>query len=350
MIKLKDLNGDSLPWLLESDLANPGVRYFALRDLLDRTEDDPEVREARAAIMTMGPVPAILDAQHPDGYWVKPGSGYAPKYRGTVWQIIFLAELGLVVSEVEGADSSDERARRGCEYLLNHGIAANGAFSAYKKPVPSGSIHCLNGNLLHALLRLGYTDDPRVQTALDWQARAITGEGIQYLKSGTSDPDFACSANQGRPCAWGAVKAMKALTAIPPAQRTPTVQRAIEAGTAFLLSRDPATADYPYTERVSSTWFKLGFPLSYWSDVLEITAVLVELGYGSDPRLANALQLVLSKQDVQGRWKLENSLNGKMWVDIEEKGRPSKWVTLRALRVLKRMADVQGRSTQDASN
>jgi len=51
--------------------------------------------------------------------------------------------------------------RRGCEYLLGHGIAANGAFSVVsQRPVPSGSIHCLNGNLLCALLRLGYAGDP----------------------------------------------------------------------------------------------------------------------------------------------------------------------------------------------
>jgi len=337
------LNHDPIPWLLEPDPANPGVRYFALRDLLDQPEDDPGIRKARTAIMTTGPVPTILDAQYPDGYWVKPGSGYAPKYRGTVWQIILLAELG--------ADPADERVQRGCEYLLNHSIATNGAFSAYQRPVPSGSIHCLNGNLLYTLLRLGYGDDPRVQAALDWQAHAITGEGqIQYYKSGTVSPGFACSANLGQPCGWGATKAMKALIGVPPDKSTPVVQRAIEVGAEFLLSRDPAVADYPYTERVSSTWFKFGFPLSYWSDVLETTTVLVELGYGNDPRLANALQLILSKQDAQGRWKLENTLNGKMWADIEKKGKPSKWVTLRALRVLKRVAQVQGRSAQDASS
>jgi hypothetical protein len=323
------LNDDPTPWLLEPDPDNPGVRYFALRNLLDRTEDDAEVQVARAAIMTTGPVPAILDAQYPDGYWVKPGGGYSPKYRSTVWQIIFLAELG--------ADPADERVQRGCEYLLSHSIAANGAFSALQKPVPSGSVPCLNGNLLYALQRLGYGDDSRVQVALDWLVRAITGEGgFRYLKSGTSGPCFACSANEGQPCGWGASKAMKALVAVPPQRRTPAMQRALNVGAEFLLSRDPAVADYPYTQRVSSTWFKLGFPLSYWSDVLETTAVLVELGYGNDSRLTNALQLILSKQDAQGRWKLENSLHGKMWADIEQKGKPSKWVTLRALRVLKR--------------
>jgi hypothetical protein len=113
------------------------------------------------------------------------------------------------------------------------------------------------------------------------------------------------------------------------------VERALEVGAEFLLSRDPPVADYPYTGRVSSTWFKLGFPLSYWSDVLETVSNLVELGYGKDPRLSSGLDWIVGKQDDNGRWKLENSLNGKMWVDIEAKGKPSKWVTLRALRVLK---------------
>jgi hypothetical protein len=48
------------------------------------------------------------------------------------------------------------------------------------------------------------------------------------------------------------------------------------------------------------------------------------------------MDLVLSKQDEQGRWKMEYSYNGKTLVDIEEKGKPSKWVTLRVLRLLKR--------------
>jgi hypothetical protein len=319
---------DPLDWLLEEDEENPAVRTFALIDLLDRPAEDPQVVAARGAVMTSGPVPAILDAQDPEGFWVKPGGGYSPKYKSTVWQIIFLAELG--------ADPSDERVQRGCEYLLSHSIAANGAFSCYQKPVPSGVIPCLNGNLLYALQRLGYADDVRVRTALDWQARAITGEGpFQYLKSGTAGLCFACSANEGQPCAWGGNKAMRALQAVPTHQRTPGIERAIEAGAAFLSSRDPSVADYPYTKRVSSTWFKFGFPLSYWSDVLETTAVLVDAGYGEDPRLTNAFDFILSKRDDEGRWTLENTLNGKTWADIEEKRKPSKWVTLRALRVLK---------------
>jgi hypothetical protein len=81
------LNGDPVAWLLEPDPANPAIRYFALRDRLDQPADDPAVCAARAAIMASGPVPVILAAQHPDGYWEHPGGGYG-KYRGTAWQII----------------------------------------------------------------------------------------------------------------------------------------------------------------------------------------------------------------------------------------------------------------------
>lgn len=321
-------NVAALSWLLESDSANPSIRYFALRDLLERPADDAEVVAAQAAIMHSGPVPAILAAQEPEGYWEKPGGGYG-KYRGTVWQIMFLAEMG--------AAPDDARVRRGCEYVLTHTVASSGGFACSNtKPVPSSVLHCLNGNLLEALLRLGWRHDARVQAALDWQVRSINGEdGVQYYASGTSGPDFACAVNEKLPCAWGALKALKGLLSVPAAERSPAMQRAIERGATLLLRHDPALADYPYTGKISSAWFKLGFPLSYWSDVLETLRILAALGYGADARLERAYAWLLSKQDAQGRWKLHNGLNSKMWIDVEKRGKPSKWVTLRALRVIK---------------
>ncbi|MGR9052076.1 MAG: hypothetical protein ACU84J_05455 [Gammaproteobacteria bacterium] len=102
----------------------------------------------------------------------------------------------------------------------------------------------------------------------------------------------------------------------------------------FLLSYDIARAEYPYQERINSSWFKFGYPLGYVTDVLLNLEALTEAGVVDDPRLNDAVALLLSKQDEQGRWKLEYSYHGKMWIDVEKKGQPSKWVTLRALRVL----------------
>jgi len=331
------LHGDSLSWLLETDPVQPAVRYFALRDILEQRQDENEVLKAKDAIMQTGPVPNILAAQSPEGYWVKPGSGYGPKYYGTVWQIIFLAQLG--------ANGTDSRVQAGCEYVLSHNIASNSAFSV--NGTPSAFIHCMAGNMGAALLDLGWLSDNRVQSALDWQARMITGDGVdsseskhtdrRYYKSGTTGSLFACAVNGSLPCAWGAIKAMLAFSKVPISDRTERMQAAIGQGVDFLLSHDPAVADYPFGfgKRPSSSWFKFGYPIGYVTDVLQNLEVLAALGQAQDSRLAGALELVEKKQDDQGRWRLEYSYNGKTWADIEEKGQSSKWVTLRALRVLK---------------
>jgi len=330
------LHGNPIPWLLEPDKTQPAIRYFTLRDILGRGGDDGEVKEALAANMLTGPVPVILAAQEQDGYWDKPGPGYGPKYRGTQWAIVFLAQLG--------ADGTHPRVRTGCEYVLNRAIAANGSLSM--NGTPSGFIHCMAGNLGAALIDLGWLADQRLRAALEWQAQTITGEGVadsmrrdtnkRYYKSGTSAPLFACSVNVGLPCAWGAIKAMLAFSKVPPSLRTQRMQAAIRQGIVFLLSHDPSVADYPFGmgNRPSSSWFKFGYPIGYVTDVLQNLEVLAAWGQAQDPRLDNALKLLINKQDNQGRWLLEYTYNGKSWVDIEKKGQPSKWVTLRALRVL----------------
>ncbi len=326
------LNDDPLPWLLE--LETPSVRHMTLQVLLDHPTDDPDVVQAREAAMQSEPISAILVNQHPDGYWVKPGHGYSPKYTSTVWSIIILDQLG--------ADGGDLRIRAGCEYLLSHTATTSGGFgfsaSGVRRPSPSSVVHCLNGNLLRALIGFGWLDDSRVQQAIDWQARSISGEDFdRYYKSGTTGPGFACFINGALPCAWGAVKALRGLARIPEDRRDSSVRAAIELGVEFLLSCDPATAAYPTSSKVSENWFKLGFPSGYAADVLQVCEVLAELGYAKDPRLAQTVDWLLSKQDEAGRWRNQYAYNHKQWSDIEQQGLPSKWVTLRACSVLKQV-------------
>ncbi|MBN1177618.1 MAG: nitrogen fixation protein NifH [Anaerolineae bacterium] len=303
---------DPRPWLLEADPVNPGVRLFALRDLLHRPAGDPDVIAAQAAVMRTGPVAAILDAQYPAGYWVKPGPGYSPKYRATLWQVIFLPQLG--------ADGRDERVRRAVEYVFDHAQASDEAFSFNGRP--KGGVFCLWGNVVKALLDLGWAGDPRLARSIDVLAGAVTGAG------------FGCAYNEGLPCAWGAIRTLWAFNRIPAALRTPAVDAAAATCAEFLLGYDVARANYPTATRISLNWFKFGYPLAYITDLLLNVEVLVEAGYGSDPRLDAARAVVRSGQDAQGRWKLDYTYNGKMWADVEQKGKPSKWVTLRALRAL----------------
>lgn len=327
------LTGDPLPWLLNPQ--NPAVRAAALQRLLHRPPDDQDVVDARARAMRTDPIAAIMGAQSPGGWWVKPGPGYGPKYTGTVWNLVFLDQLG--------ADPQDEGVQRGCEYVLRWSATDVGGFgcsgsATERRPPPSSVIHCLNGNLLRALIGFGYLHDHRVQAALDWAARTITGEDEpRFYASGTCAPGFACAANDKQPCAWGATKEMLAFARIPQQHLTPLQAHAVEAGTAFLLSRDPATADYPMgygTTKPSSSWFKLGFPSGYVTDVLQVLEVLSELGYARDPRLQHALDWLIDQQGPDGRWPNRYAYHRKTIVDIEPQGRPSPWVTLRACAVL----------------
>ncbi len=327
---------DAIPWLLEP--GEPGVRYLALRDLLDLPQDDPELSAARQAAHRAGPIAEILQAMDPSGFWAEPGPGYYPKYRSSIWSLILLAQLGASIQE-------DERIRRATGYILDQGLTTHGQFSA--SGAPSGTADCMQGNLCWALTELG-CDDPRLDLAYEWMARSVTGEGIAPLEdrqapiryyAGKCGPLFACGSNNKLPCAWGAVKVMLAFASLPEERLTPLIARAIQAGLDFFFSVDPATAGYPcgYSSKPSGSWWKFGFPVFYITDVLQIAEALAGLGCGADPRLANLLELIRAKQDAQGRWSLEYDYSGKTWVDFGEKKQANPWVTLRALRVLKRV-------------
>jgi len=328
------LKDDPLPWLLEEE--TPGVRYLALRDLLDYPLDDPELVAAREKAHFSGPISVVLSNMSEDGYWAKPGPGYLPKYFSTVWSLTMLAQLGAHVD-------LDPRILRACGYLVEHALTDGGHFTS--TGAPSGTADCLQGNLCAALLDLGY-EDPRLELAYEWMARSLTGEGValptdrkapRRYYAGKCGSDFACGANNKLPCAWGAVKVMLAFGKLPVEQRTPLIEAAIDRGVAFLFSVDPASAGYPtgWSNKPSGNWWKFGFPVFYVTDILQLAEALIALGYGGDERLVNGIDLIREKKDQHGRWLLEYSYAGKTWIDIGEKKQPNKWVTLRALKVLK---------------
>ena len=330
------LKGDSLSWLLEPD--SPGVRYLATRDLVDDAGED-EIAAAQEAAYEGGPIATILEGMNEEGYWEKEGPGYLPKYRSTVWALIMLAQLGASANQ-------DERIALACSYFMDHALADGGQITM--SGTPSGTADCLQGNMCWALIELG-CDDPRLVPAYEWMSRTVTGEGLapntepkaalRYY-AGQCGPTFACGSNNKLPCAWGGAKVMMALGVLPKERRTFLIENAIQHGVDFIFSVDPAEATYPsgFADKPSGNWWKFGFPIFYVTDLLQIVEALVGLGYGSDPRLENALALIRDKQDEQGRWPLEYSYTGKTWVDFGPKKEANKWVTLRVLRVLKATA------------
>jgi len=305
---------------------------LALRELVGKPGRSPDVQKTRKAIMTEGIVPKILSRQNPDGSWAEPGKFYRNKYKGTVWQLIILANLG--------ADGADPRIKKACEYIFHYSQdKESGGFSVdYGVTVDGGThsyvIPCLTGNLVWSLIRLWHLGDERLRRAIDCLAR------YQRFDDGEGDRPTGWPYDRFRmcydkhSCHMGAAKALKALAEIPPTERSPDVRRAIEQGVEYFLRHHIYKKSHDLTKISKPGWVKFGFPLMYQDDVLEILEIFGRLKV-KDRRLEEAVALVERKRNQEGKWILENTFNGRFVADIEQKGKPSKWITLKALKVLK---------------
>jgi len=325
------LKADPTAWLLEDD--NPSVRARVLTDILERGPSDPDVARARAEIMTRGPVPKILARQNADGSWEEPDRFYRAKYKGTSWQLLILAELG--------ADGRDPRVRKAAEFILANSWVRDGGGFSYERSAthgggrPGGVIPCLTGNMTWALIRLGFGDDLRIKGAVDWIAKYQRYDDAEGEKPRGWPYDRYEMCWGRHSCHLGVVKALKAMAEIPLKKRSAAVRRSLSEGVEYLLKHHIFKKSHDLSRASRPGWLRFGFPLMYQSDLLEILGILLDLGI-RDPRMREAVDIVAARQNAEGRWILANTFNGRWWVGLEHKGKPSKWITVRALNVLKR--------------
>ncbi len=325
------LKADPTTWLLEED--NPSVRYFALRDLLDRPDEEEETAYAKRAVMETGMVPEILTLQREPGYTEANPRFYTNKYEGLVWQLIVLAELG--------AGRNAQIAEQ-CEYILSHSQeVSDGGFSQHAGvKIPGGLksevIPCLTGNMVWSLIRFGYLDDPRVQKGIEWMNRFMKfNDGVEEeAQEPPYDKYEMCWGKHT--CHMGVVKALKALGEIPEEKRSEETAETIRKAYEFLLLHHVHKRSHNLKRSSKPGWLRFGFPLMYQTDALEILDILTGLGI-RDERMEEAVNAVLEKQDEVGRWRAQNTYNSdRLLIPFEQKGEESKWITLRAMRVLKR--------------
>jgi hypothetical protein len=243
------VKADPINWLLEED--NPSVRYFTLTELLDKPVNDSEVKKAKNSIMNVGVVPRILAKQNSDGYWETPTAFYTAKYKGTVWQLMILAELG--------ANEKDSRVRKACEFILANSQNPEGSgFSMHLSSKTGGGrrsevIPCLTGNMVWGLIRLGYLEDTRVQRGINWiTTYQRFDDGVrEALKGWPYDRYVMCWGKHT--CHMGAVKALKALAEIPADKRTAEVEATIKNGAEYMLRHHIYKRSHDLS-RVSKAW------------------------------------------------------------------------------------------------
>jgi hypothetical protein len=297
------LNGDPLPWLLEPE--NPSVRYWALTDILDRPASDAEVQESRAAIAQQPLVQELFGRQHAAGHW---GDDETKPYtaQGALGVLIVLHILGV---------EPDERTTAGCDSFLRFCQHESGGFSMVKTR-RSGIFPCTSGEHLPMLVYFGLGDDPRVRDAF----------GFVIEDMATADA-LDCGRYQHQDCLWGAIAALNGLAVLPTDMRSPQSEQVVQRLADALLD-----ADYDFAGE-HKRWLTFGVPRGW--DLLSALRALAAHGLAPDPRFAPLLDLLLDQQDEQGRWRCGSV--SRTW-PLEKRNRPSKWVTLDALRLLKAIA------------
>lgn len=317
-----------IDWLLGDD--DPSVRYWTLVDLLDKHQTDQEVLATQEQTMRSICVRSIMDKMKPEGYWEKPDDIYNPKYTATTHNLLILAELGVPRNQaIEKAIEHVFRfQRRSGHFLIDLPKTEKG----YESTVKDGC--CIDGNILYYLIHFGYLEDPRVQQLISFQEEYYSKEdGGWKCRAYPINSLGIFPAN----CYMGRVKMLKALASIPGKSRSKAIRNIVQKEIEVILDNQV----YRYLKETDGSrkekagWKRFGFPIFYQSDVLEVMDTLTKLGV-RDERMNESIRLIESLRADDGTWVMKNSFNGKMICDIEGKGRPSKWITLRARRVLKR--------------
>lgn len=325
------LKADPTEWLQEPD--NPSVRFYALRDLEGRSEEDVEIKEAKSAIMGSALVKTIIAAQKLGGYWEKEENMYLPKYTATTHQLLVLAEYGATrTPEIDKAIEHVFRFQRNSGHFLTElPKSEKGRNSVVKDGC------CFDGNVLVYLNHFGYLEDSRTRKLLEFIYDYYDNENTGWkCRAFPIDPSKVFPVN----CFMGRTKLLKAFSMIPQDKRDPEMERIIDLEVEEILEN----LVYKYlrnpdgSRKEKAGWKRFGFPLFYQADLLEVLDTLTRLGV-KDERMRDSVDLVINAQQSDGKWLLKNTYNGKMWMDIEEKHKPSKWITLRAMCVLNKWCE-----------
>ena len=330
-----------LSWLLQED--NPPVRLLTLTRILKHPETDAEVQSTKARLMDYSVTRGILE--YSDEIW-QSGPRSFWSYKGKHWNTVYLGHFL--------ADGHDQRIAEGVQELL-------------KQRRSPDRFCCMTACMLRAFRRLGYGDHPSVIESTEVLAqRFLDNEGIVCPGMNNS--------LLGR-CYVALPKLLLCFGEVPPGQRSPAIREVIARITRTIVDnqvyiyrpgnrkawdalrpRSRKHSDYPEGETPESyrdkakarflaehgvgepepnkSWTRFGFPLNYNSDVPEAMYALANVDTPMSPALEKPLQVIRDKRGTDGLWRLDKSLNGQMWADVEVKGQPSKWITYFAMVVV----------------
>lgn len=308
---------DVIRWLLDGD---PAIRWQTLRDLAGASSRTIERERNRVAQHGWGA--RLLAIQDPEGTWGKrtrsgvsaDGGLYAPKWTSTTYTMLLLRDFGLAGDNLQ--------ARKACQLLLQAGLRQDGGIN-YGKSAESET--CITGMVLSILSHFEL-EDPRLETVAN-----------HLLDVQMPDGGWNCRLPRGATHASmnTTICVLEGLHFFALHHgRNAQIRHAAQRGRQFLLDhrlfRSHRTGNV-----IKSDFKRLVFPPRWHYDILRALDYFRTVNAPHDPCLSEAIDIVRSRQHNDGRWFLEHSYSGKTYFELEPVGAPSRWNTLRALRVLK---------------
>lgn len=319
-----------IAWLMEGD---PSIRWQVMRDLLE--EEDALIKQEQERVAKMGWGAQFLSYQEPSGLWA--GGIYSPKWISTTYTMLTLRRIGLPIHHPQ--------AHKGCQLLLDRGFYQDGGINYGRSQKQSEA--CITGMVLSTLAYFRYNDERIDDLATHLLNRQMDDWGWNCRDyKGDTHSSFHTT--------------ISVLEGLHEYQKSQTevrldVEEARLRGHEFLLRHrlfrshqtgeiiNPRMLRFPYPPR----WFyDFLRALDYFQDYYHWKESIVidyqddsfpklEQKHIGDERFLDAIELLKKKRKPDGRWLMMRGPSGRVYFDIEKAGKPSRWNTLRALRVLK---------------
>jgi len=302
-----------LEWLLDSD---PAIRWQVMRDLTDAPADEVAAERARVAYEGWGA--QLLAAQGADGQWS--GGALFPEWISTTYTLQLLQHFGVDPTAKVVRDA------------IAH-VRANSRWEHDNEPYFEGEVEpCINGRAVALGAYFGVD--------VEGSVRGIVN---RLLTEQMEDDGWNCEQENGstRGSFDTTINVLEGLLEFE--RRTggdAEIAAARSCGQEYLLKRRLfrrlSTGEPIVPNKGDGDWLQLSFPNGWHYDILRGLDYLREAGVAPDERVGEAISIVESKRGADGRWPLEHAHHDKLLVDLGEcEGEPSRWITLRALRVLR---------------
>jgi hypothetical protein len=301
----------AIPWLLDGD---PAIRWQTLRDLVGAA--GRTVGRERNKVAREGWGARLLARQDPEGTWA--GGLYSPKWTSTTYTLLLLRDFGLA--------TDNRQARRACTLLLERGLQPDGGinYGTWAQWTRRGET-CITGMVLSLLSYFEYDDD-RLDT--------IAGH---LLDQQMPDGGWNCRRPEGATHAsvHTTISVLEGLRLyeLQRGRRVRAVRAAQRRGREFLLVHR-LFRSHRTGEVIKPVFTRFAFPPRWHYDILRALDYFRAVNAPRDQRLADAVDIVRKGRQEDGRWALQHSHKGRTYFELERPGGPSRWNTLRALRVL----------------